>query len=624
MKKYTFYLYLYAVILIIVLSIVLGLYISPLGLNVNQHLYIHLILIVLLITAIVELLFFLSYQFKSIIIPLKKFLPILHAVEKGDLSKKIDIKGQGLVVDISKLINRLIENLKLYTDQLEAMVEDRTRELKIKEFYIEHMHDGLCVIDIQNKIIAVNSAFMDMVGYKKEELIGRSIFSLFDEENQKILSSEFEKRSKGESSTYEISVTKKDQTIVPVIISGSPIIEDGVVVEKIGIFTDISFIKTIQQELELKNKELEKANKAKSDFLASMSHELRTPLNAIIGFSEILLERNFGNLTPKQEEYIKDILEAGEHLLLLINDILDLARVESGHMVLEPSEFYVKDIVEQSITMVKERALKHYINLSSSVSDNVTKLYADERKIKQILYNLLSNAIKFTPDNGNVSVSVNKADNEIIFSVEDTGIGIPEEAISKLFYPFSQIRLQHPSIHEGTGLGLSLVKTMVELHGGKIWVESRVGKGSKFTFTIPLNIKHSYSQQYDINIKKRGKCNYILIVEDDKSIAKLMSWYLQDAGYKVKVVGDGEQAISLAKGLKPDLITLNLSIPKKDGWLVLKSLKSDHETEDIPIIIISSIEEGKEALKLGASSFILKPVDRLTLLREIERVCGKE
>ncbi|MGC9027791.1 MAG: ATP-binding protein, partial [bacterium] len=502
-------------------------------------------------------------------------------------------------------------------------IEDRTRELKKKEFYIEHMRDGLCVLDRDNKIVDVNPAFIDMLGYTRNEIIGKSIFSFFDEENQKILSSEFEKRIKGESSTYEISVTAKDGTNIPIIISGSPIIEDGNTVGKIGIFTDISFIKMMQQELEIKNKELEKANKAKSDFLASMSHELRTPLNAIIGFSEILLERNFGELNQKQEEYIKDILEAGEHLLLLINDILDLARVESGQMIFEPTDFYVKDIVEQSITMVKERALKHYIDLSYSVSDNVTVLYADERKIKQILYNLLSNAIKFTPDNGSVSIIVDKTENEIVFSVEDTGIGIPEEAMSKLFYPFSQIRLLHPSIHEGTGLGLSLVKAMVELHGGRIWVESKVGKGSKFSFAIPSNIRHSYSPSYSTEIKNKRKCNNILVVEDNKAIAKLINWYLQDAGYKVDIANDGEQAITLAKSLKPDAITLNLSIPKKDGWLVLKSLKTDQDTKDIPVIIISSIEEGKEALKLGASSFILKPVDRLTLIREIERVCGK-
>jgi len=589
----------------------------------NRIHHVYFIIILILSIFIAGLLFIVYYIYTSVLLPVKRLLPVLDAVKKGDLSRKIEINTKGPLEPVVNSINAMISNLQLYTNQLEAMVEDKTRELRRREFYLDHMHDGLCVLNKENKIIDVNPAMERMIGYTREELIGRSIFDFFDDENKKILAAEFEKRDRGESSTYEITLTTKDQNTTPIIISGAPIVEDGSVVGKIGIFTDIGFLKRLQTELEIKNIELEKANKAKSDFLASMSHELRTPLNAIIGFSEILLEQNFGGLNQKQEEYIRDILESGEHLLSLINDILDLARVESGQMIFEPAEFYVRDVVEQSITIVKERALKHHINLYQEVASDVTVLYADERKIKQALYNLLSNAIKFTPDGGNVSIKVSKANNEIVFSVEDTGIGIPEEAMSKLFYPFSQIRLLHPSIHEGTGLGLSIVRAIIELHGGKIWVESKVGKGSKFTFTIPLNIKHGYVKAQDITAKKIIDGRHVLVVEDNKAIAKLIKGYLQDAGYKVDVASDGEQAIEMVKSVKPDIITLNLSIPKKNGWIVLKSLQSDSETKDIPVIVISSIEEGREALKLGASSFILKPVERLTLLNEIERVCGR-
>ncbi len=578
---------------------------------------------VLLSFIIIGLLFSIYYLYRVIFLPIRKLIPILQSVEKGDLSQRADIKVKGSLAEMGHSINNMISSLQLYTEQLEAMVEDRTRDLKHKEFYINNMHDGLCVLDKDNKITDVNPALTQMLGYTREELIGRSMFDLFDEENKKILAAEFEKRAKGESSIYEINITTKDHTNIPIITSGAPIIEDGVLVGKIGIFTDINFLKALQTELEFKNMELEKANRAKSDFLASMSHELRTPLNAIMGFSEVLLERNFGELNQKQEEYIKDVFEAGEHLLLLINDILDLARVESGQMIFEPSEFYVRDVVEQSITMIKERALRHYINLSQKISPDVTTVYADERKLKQVIYNLLTNAIKFTPDNGSISLIVSKADKDVMFSIEDTGIGIPEEALSKLFYPFSQIRLLHPSVHEGTGLGLSIVKAIIELHGGKIWVESKVGKGSKFTFSIPSNIKHGSVPLQDLTRKQRIDGNHILVTEDDKAIAKLMKGYLQEAGYKVDVAYDGEQALAMARDLKPNIITLNLSIPKKNGWMVLKSLQADPDTKDIPVMIISSIEEGKEALKLGASSFILKPIDRPTLLNEIYRICGK-
>ncbi len=591
----------------------------------NRRIYdLYVITTVLLSVIVLGLLFSLYYLYSFFILPVIKLVPVLESVEKGDLSQRVDIKAKGLLGVVERSINSMISNLNLYTDRLETTVKDKTRDIRRKEFYIDNMHDGLCVLDKDDRIVDINPAFTQMLGYTKEEVEGRYVFDLFDEENKKILAEEFAKRGKGESSTYEINIITKDHTNVPIITSGAPIIEEGVLVGKIGVYTDISFLKALQAELEFKNIELEKANKAKSDFLASMSHELRTPLNAIMGFSEVLLERNFGELNQKQEEYIRDVLEAGEHLLLLINDILDLARVESGQMMFEPSEFYVRDVVEQSITMVKERALRHYVNLSQEISADVTTLYADERKIKQVIYNLLTNAIKFTPDNGSVSLIVSKADRDVVFSIEDTGIGIPEEAMSRLFYPFSQIRLLHPSIHEGTGLGLSIAKAIIELHGGKIWVESRVGKGSRFTFSIPSNIKHGYVPLHDLTMQKRIDGNHVLVVEDDRAIAKLIKGYLQEAGYKVDIANDGEQALVMVKNVKPDIITLNLSIPRKNGWVVLKSLRADPDTKDIPVIIISSIEEGKEALTLGASSFLLKPIDRKTLLQEVNRVCGRK
>ncbi len=584
---------------------------------------VYLITTLLLAGMIIVLLIFALYLYTSIFLPIKKVLPVLKSVEQGDLSQRVDIRAKGMIADIKSAVNSIIASLQVYTNQLEAMVEDRTRDLRRKEFYIDNMHDGLCVLDRDDRIIDINPAFTRMLGYTKEDVTGRSIFDLFDEENRKRLKEEFVKRDRGESSTYEINIMTKAQVSIPIITSGAPVIEDGVLNGKIGIYTDISFLKKLQSELEIKNRELEKANKAKSDFLSSMSHELRTPLNAIIGFSEVLLERNFGGITAKQEEYIKDIYEAGEHLLLLINDILDLSRVESGQMIFEPTEFYVRDLVDQSMTMIKERALRHYINLSQEISPDVTTVYADERKIKQVLYNLLNNAIKFTPDNGSVWIVVSKVAGDIVFSVEDTGIGIPEEAMSKLFYPFSQIRLLHPSINEGTGLGLSIVKAIVELHGGKIWVESKVGKGSKFSFTIPSAIRHVTVIPATGDVQKRVDGNHVLVVEDDKAIAKLIKGYLQAAGYRADVVHDGEQALVSVRELKPDVITLNLSIPKKNGWTVLKALHADPDTTHIPVVIISSIEEGKEALKLGAASFILKPIDRQTLLHEMERVCGR-
>jgi len=238
-------------------------------------------------------------------------------------------------------------------------------------------------------------------------------------------------------------------------------------------------------EIQEKSKQLEVANKHKSEFLANMSHELRTPLNAIIGFSEVLLERLFGDLNPKQEDYLKDIFSSGKHLLTLINDILDLSKVEAGRMELEPSTFDIASAISNAMTLVRERAQSHGISLGQQVDPTLVEIIADERKFKQILLNLLTNAVKFTPDGGRVDVSARRADGELVVSVHDTGIGIAPEDQAAVFEEFRQVGRSYTSKQEGTGLGLALTRRFVELHGGRIWLESAPGKGSTFYFTLP-------------------------------------------------------------------------------------------------------------------------------------------
>jgi signal transduction histidine kinase len=241
------------------------------------------------------------------------------------------------------------------------------------------------------------------------------------------------------------------------------------------------------REIEDKSGQLEAANRHKSEFLANMSHELRTPLNAIIGFSEVLLERMFGELNEKQNEYVDDVLSSGRHLLSLINDILDLSKVEAGRMDLELAQFDLPLAVENTITLVRERASRHGISLHREVDKRLGDFVGDERKIKQILLNLLSNAVKFTPERGRVEVKAVMADGSVEISVSDTGIGIAPEDQEKIFEEFRQVGTDYAHKREGTGLGLTLTKKFVEIHGGKIWVESEQGKGSTFTFTLPIS-----------------------------------------------------------------------------------------------------------------------------------------
>jgi len=241
------------------------------------------------------------------------------------------------------------------------------------------------------------------------------------------------------------------------------------------------------REIEEKSQQIEAANRHKSEFLANMSHELRTPLNAIIGFSEVLGERLFGELNEKQAEYTDDILSSGRHLLSLINEILDLSKVEAGRMELELATFDLPLAIDNARTFVRERATRHGITLDVTVDERLGDFVGDERKIKQILLNLLSNAVKFTPEGGRIGITARQADGSVEILVSDTGVGIAPEDQARIFEEFRQVGSDYAHKVEGTGLGLTLAKKFVELHGGRIWVESEVGKGSRFTFTLPIN-----------------------------------------------------------------------------------------------------------------------------------------
>jgi signal transduction histidine kinase len=260
-------------------------------------------------------------------------------------------------------------------------------------------------------------------------------------------------------------------------------------IELVTTFADQAVIATenvrLFNEIQDKSRQLEIAGKHKSEFLANMSHELRTPLNAIIGFSEVLIEKMFGELNEKQEDYLKDIHSSGRHLLSLINDILDLSKIEAGRMDLEPSNFDVPDALANALTLIRERATRHGISLDLQVDAQMGELRADERKFKQILLNLLSNAVKFTPDNGRVQVIATKQGGTLEVAVRDTGIGIAPEDQQAVFEEFRQVGRHYTNKNEGTGLGLALTKRFVELHGGRLWLESEPGKGSTFTFTLP-------------------------------------------------------------------------------------------------------------------------------------------
>jgi signal transduction histidine kinase/CheY-like chemotaxis protein len=370
--------------------------------------------------------------------------------------------------------------------------------------------------------------------------------------------------------------------------------------------------------------QLEAANRHKSEFLASMSHELRTPLNAIIGFSEVLIERLFGDLNEKQEEYLRDILDSGRHLLSLINDILDLSKVEAGRMELELGRFSLREALENGLTMVRERASRHGIALDLNADAALDVIEADERKVKQVVFNLLSNAVKFTPDGGRVGITAGLDGGEVRITVWDTGIGIASEDQARIFEEFQQVGSLDRQGQEGTGLGLALARRFVELHGGSLSVESAVGQGSRFSFTLPAPITSAVEGLSEEAIARdvgtETKAPVALVVEDDPPAAELLRLYLEGAGCRVEVAWDGEEGFAKACQLQPALITLDLLLPKMDGWDLLVRLKEEPSTREIPVVIASIMEQRGKGFALGAADYLVKPVSREDLMGALQRV----
>jgi signal transduction histidine kinase/ActR/RegA family two-component response regulator len=361
----------------------------------------------------------------------------------------------------------------------------------------------------------------------------------------------------------------------------------------------------LYRELKEQSLELQEVSRHKSEFLASMSHELRTPLNAVIGFSEVLLERMFGEINERQEEYLRDIYSSGKHLLELLNEILDLSKVEAGRMELEYSEFDLRSLLDDSASMVRERALTHGIQLSVDVGSNVGAVHSDELRLKQVVLNLLTNAVKFTPDGGSVTIQAERRGSQIDITVTDTGIGIPEADRERIFESFQQGG-RGPSREEGTGLGLTLSRRIVELLGGRMWLESEVGRGSTFGFSLPLE----ESRRQAGGVPESRETRRIVLIDDDRPSLDLLTAYLSGAEFSVTTARDGTAGLSSVGRTIPAAVLLDIRLPGMDGWEVLKRLKDDPVTRDIPVIIVSIVDEKARGAALGAAAYLVKPVSR--------------
>jgi signal transduction histidine kinase/CheY-like chemotaxis protein len=402
------------------------------------------------------------------------------------------------------------------------------------------------------------------------------------------------------------------------------------------------------RDLDITNKQLQQANNAKSAFLASMSHELRTPLNAIIGFSELLKDGFLGELADEQKKPVENIYNSGKHLLTLINDILDLSKVEAGKVELTQEDTELPTLLLDSLNIIKERAMKHNIKLDSIINKEIGTVKVDSVRVKQIVYNLLSNAVKFTPDGGAVTLIADKVSQEVVLehrykigftdnvdniykhkeyimiSVKDTGIGIPGDKIDRLFKTFEQLHNTSLSKVEGTGLGLSLVKKLAQLHGGTVVAESEENKGSTFTVFIPFipvitsEVQDEMNGVEPINISEH--VYKALIIEDDANSASLLSKYLEDLAFHTEIAYNANEAIKALSNSSYDLITLDIFLPDKNGWDLLKELKAKELLNDAEIIVISIEPYTDKGMLMDVSSIIEKPVKRTEFVNIVNRL----
>ena len=382
--------------------------------------------------------------------------------------------------------------------------------------------------------------------------------------------------------------------------------------------------KKVEQALRQANVRLQELDRLKNRFLANMSHELRTPLSSIIGFSEILLDDLVGEMTTEQKGCVRDILSSGEHLLVLINDILDLSKIEAGCMVLEPTTFDVAVLLAEVQTTIMPLIEKKSQMLKVEQADGLPPLTADRLRVKQVLLNLLNNGCKFTPVGGRIGLSCRLADEAtILFSVADTGIGIKPEDQEMIFEEFRQADGSPEQETTGTGLGLAISKWLIELHGGRIWVESEYEHGATFSFLLPLAGPPTAEPEVSGEVRLPSS-GIVLVVEDSRQFSNLLAFYLRQEGYTPVQHYDGVGVLDRARELKPALITLDVMLPDRDGWDVLRALKSDPQTKDIPVLVISVLENGALGLSLGAVDYLVKPIGRDDLQRLLSRLATPE
>jgi PAS domain S-box-containing protein len=468
---------------------------------------------------------------------------------------------------------------------------------------------------------------------------GQEVFSrhLVPEDRQ-LVKQRFEEAFQTGHLVFECRIIRADQARRWISAKGEVFRnEQGQPIRMMGVVTDVTERKEAEvekrkfmdrlaasnNELELRNREVQRATQMKSRFLASMSHELRTPLNAIVGFSDLLAEETPGELNTKQKRFVNHIKQGSAHLLQLINDILDLSKIEAGQLEIRCEDFQVKDALPEVLSTIRPLAMTKNIQIQQKLETDLP-VYADRVRFKQILYNLLSNAVKFTPKDGQIDIDCVGKGNFLQISVSDTGIGIRAEDQQLVFEEFRQVEGSQKDDHQGTGLGLAITKRLVEQQGGTILLVSELGKGSRFTFILPAGSKVTNAAQTGkpvqaaIAVTAGREKPLVLIADDEVSARELLASYLEP-DYQIAMADSGPDAIRKAQRLMPDAITLDVLMPGGSGFETLVALRKTPETANIPIIIVSIVDQKHVGFALGAADYLIKPIRKPVLLETIRK-----
>ncbi len=538
-----------------------------------------------------------------------------------------------LLIGTDNTARKQIEEERMKLDQ----------RLRDQHFYnrslLESNIDALMTTDPRGIITDANKQMEGLTGCTRDELIGAPFKNYFTDPNRAQAAIN-QVLNEGKVTNYELTARARNGSLTVVSYNASTFHDRDRVLQ--GVFAaarDVTELKLFEKRLQEKNRELVDASRMKSEFLANMSHELRTPLNAIIGFSEVLVDGLLGEMTDQQRGFIGDIFSSGKHLLSLINDILDLSKVEAGKMTLDLEPLQVVSLFANSLSIIREKAATRDVRVILDAPNELGSLRGDARKVKQIVYNLLSNAVKFSSEHGEVTLQASRvlradvgtisddsmgrtfplAENEFTdflkISVSDSGMGISPEGLERLFKPFSQVDSGLSRKFEGTGLGLAMVKLLAELHGGSVAVESEVGKGSCFTVWVPFRpaegaVLTPTRALTAVAVETLAGSRTALVVEDDYKSADLIRVQLEAEGFTVLHSSTGEAALLIAAKYPLALVTVDIRLPNMDGWEFLSQMKQTPALKHIPVVIISIVSDPSKGFALGAAGVLQKPISR--------------